>query len=102
MNAPANFPQPIPAFVTNSHTEAEVYHGGEAFTAYFRVLPDPVMTGLVRHDDDLPMDRVYAIYWVGSDVVAAWEADCAERDDDQDDDWAAQAGYNEAREMRCE
>lgn len=98
MNAPASFPQPIPKFVRHSHTEADVYHGGEAFTAYFRTQPAPVLTGLVRHDDELPMDRTYAVYWVGADTVARWEADCAERDDEQDDDHEAQAGYDAARE----
>ena len=90
-----------PAFVRIAEEELDLSHGGEDFRAYFMMDYPPRLIGLIRYGDDLPMDRTYAIYWVGSDTVKRWEQVCDDmRPEWQDDDPREQAGYDAAKEAR--
>lgn len=87
-----------PAFFTISDTDHDVSHNGVDYCAYFRMTNPPTLTGLVRCSDDLPMDRTYALYWVGAATVQRWEYECLAG---ANPDHEAQAGYGADREARA-
>ena len=95
MNAPFT---PTPAFTLTADTDCDVSHGGEDFRAYFT---EGRCIGLIRYGDDLPMDRTYAIYWVGFGAIRRWEKmirEAAEDAEAYDPDAPDQRGYDAARE----
>jgi hypothetical protein len=97
MNAPARFD---PAFVTIADTDCDVSHGGETYRAYFTLGPNadaPFLLGAIRYGDEVPLDRELTAWLLGLATVLRWEGECPAWGDD---DWAAQAGYDAAREAR--